>query len=312
MSLQHIKEALLKSYDEHGGINHLDGTNLPSEGSVNKLAPEFMHLLFPGYFEQAPVDKQSLPAVTASRLEAVCERLCAEAEKALNAVGDPAPARNARRCTMELFAQLPEIRRIVQTDVEAAYNGDPAARNLEEIILAYPCVLVISLQRIANVLYRLKVPFIPRMLTEYAHERTGADIHPGAGIGSHFFIDHCTGVVIGETTRIGHHVKIYQGVTLGAKSFELDEHGNPVKGVKRHPDIGDHVTIYPGASILGGKTVIGERSVIGSNVWLMKSIPANSIVYYQGEVTSVVRQNHANGRHKHAGDPSEPALDWII
>jgi serine O-acetyltransferase len=312
MSLQHITEALLRSYEEHGGINHLDGTNLPSEGSVNKLASEFMHLLFPGYFEQAPVNKQSLPEVTTTRLEAVCTRLRAEAEKALSAIGDPAPAENARRCTMELFAQFPEIRRIVQTDVEAAYLGDPAARDLEEIILAYPCVLVISLQRIAHVLHRLQVPFIPRMLTEYAHERTGTDIHPGAEIGSHFFIDHCTGVVIGETTHIGHHVKIYQGVTLGAKSFELDEQGNPVKGVKRHPDIGDHVTIYPGASILGGKTVVGHGTVIGSNVWVMKSIPPNSIVYYQGEVTSVVRENHANGRRKRVGDPSEPVLDWMI
>ena len=311
-SLQHIKEALLQSYEQLGGINHLDGTNLPSEGSVNKLASEFMHLLFPGFFEQSPVNKKGLPDVTDGRLGAVSERMCVEIEKALRSVDRPDPEAEARRCTVEVLGQLPEIRRVVRTDVEAAYLGDPAARSLEEIILAYPCVLVISLQRIAHRLYRLHVPFIPRMLTEYAHERTGTDIHPGAEIGTHFFIDHCTGVVIGETTRIGDHVKIYQGVTLGAKSFELDEHGNPVKGVKRHPDIGDHVTIYPGSTILGGHTSIGDNSVIGSNVWLMKSIPANSIVYYKGEITSVVRDKNVHKSHKHAGDPSDSMADWII
>jgi serine O-acetyltransferase len=202
--------------------------------------------------------------------------------------------------------KLPAIRDICQTDVQAAYEGDPAARSVEEIILAYPCVLVISLQRVAHELYRLKVPLLPRMLTEYAHERTGTDLHPGAQIGSHFFIDHCTGVVVGETARIGNHVKLYQNVTLGAKSFELDEDGNPVKGVKRHPDIEDHVTIYPSATVLGGKTVIGRGSIIGSNVWLMNSVPAESIVYYEGDRTSVVR-NQSDRKGK-----SDTALDWSI
>ncbi|MBT5902838.1 MAG: serine acetyltransferase, partial [Opitutaceae bacterium] len=149
-------------------------------------------------------------------------------------------------------------------------------------------------------------PLLPRMLTEYAHERTGTDIHPGAQIGTHFFIDHCTGVVIGESARIGDHVKIYQNVTLGAKSFELDDDGNPVKGVKRHPDIKDHVTIYPSATILGGKTVIGAGTIIGSNVWLMKSIPANSIVYYEAEGTSVVKDQ------KSRRTKSDSADDWMI
>ena len=289
MPLDKIKAALLESYEKYGGINHLDGVDLPSEESVHRLASDMMHLLFPGFFEQATLTKQDVPAVTERRLTAVHDRLCKNIAKAMRFVGHSDPTAIAEERCIALFSAFPEIRRVIQTDVEAAYLGDPAARSLEEIILAYPCVLVISIQRIAHELYRLQVPLIPRMLTEYAHERTGADIHPGAQIGSHFFIDHCTGVVIGETAEIGHHVKIYQGVTLGAKSFELDEHGNPVKGVKRHPNIEDHVTLYPGATILGGRTTIGHHSTIGSNVWLMKSVPPESIVYYQGEMMSIAR-----------------------
>lgn len=311
MPLERVKAALLRSYAEFGGINHIDGSNLPSEDSVNRLASELMHLLFPGYFEQSAVSKQDIRALTGQRLDAVFARLVTEITKALSSQKDPDPAGNADRLATAMLAQLPEVRRIVQTDVEAAYQGDPAARSLEEIILAYPCVLVISLQRLAHVLYKLGVPLIPRMLSEYAHERTGSDIHPGASIGSYFFIDHCTGVVIGETARLGDHVKIYQGVTLGAKSFELDEHGHPVKGVKRHPDIEDYVTIYPGATILGGSTVIGHHSIIGSHVWLMKSVPANSIVYYQGDLTSVVREITTKPGEKQPVENSDPA-NWMI
>ena len=313
MSLERIKAALLASYTEHGGINHVDGTNLPSEESVNRLASDFMHLLFPGFFEQTPLTKDGVEGATVARLESVFARLTVETEKALRSVGDPAPADNARAHAMALLEALPAVRHILQTDVEAAYLGDPAARSTDEIILAYPCVLAISLQRVAHVLYGRKVPHLPRMLTEYAHERTGTDIHPGAQIGSHFFIDHCTGVVIGETARIGDHVKIYQGVTLGARSFELDDHGNPVKGVKRHPDIEDHVTIYPGATILGGDTVIGAHSIIGSNVWMMKSVPPHSIVYYQGEATSVVRDQRHRSKKKGDGSDAAPSgADWVI
>ena len=315
MSLESITAALLASYATQGGINHVDGANLPSEESVNRLASDLMHLLFPGFFEQMPLTKSSVEALTIERLGSVLQRLTTETEKALRSVQDPDPIENARQHAMALLDALPRIRTVLQTDVEAAYTGDPAARSTDEIILSYPCVRAISLQRVAHVLYQRKVPHLPRMLTEYAHERTGADIHPGAQIGSHFFIDHCTGVVIGETTRIGDHVKIYQGVTLGARSFELDEHGNPVKGVKRHPDIEDHVTIYPGATILGGDTVVGAHSVIGSNVWMMKSVPAHSIVYYQGEATSVVRDLRQRSRSKSKADGKHPVphdLDWVI
>lgn len=173
---------------------------------------------------------------------------------------------------------LPEVKDCLETDTQAAYDGDPAAMSTEEIMLAYPAFEAISIYRMAHILYDMKVPMLPRMMTEYAHQITGIDIHPGATIGRYFFIDHGTGVVIGETCTIGDHVKLYQGVTLGAKSFELDENGNPVKGIKRHPDIGSHVVIYSGATILGGSTRIGDNCTIGGNVWLTHSVEAGKTV----------------------------------
>jgi serine O-acetyltransferase len=283
MHLEDIKQALLASYRSDGGINHLDGVNLPSQESVNQLAADCMHLLFPGYFEEPAPTERELPALVDRLLGQIDRRLLAEIEKCLRFARVPAPAETARELTTAFLAQVPELRRIIKTDVDAAYAGDPAARSVEEIILAYPCVLAISLQRLAHVLYQLRVPLLPRMITEFAHERTGCDIHPGATLGSHFFIDHGTGVVIGETATVGAHVKLYQGVTLGAKSFEVDNEGRPIKGVKRHPDIGDHVTIYAHATILGGDTRVGAHSIIGSNVWLMKSIPDDSVAYFKGD-----------------------------
>ena len=178
---------------------------------------------------------------------------------------------------------LPDVKSSLETDIRAAYEGDPAAKSHEEIMLAYPAFEAISIFRLAHKLYELKVPMLPRMMTEYAHQITGIDIHPGATIGRYFFIDHGTGVVIGETTTIGDHVKLYQGVTLGAKSFELDENGNPVKGIKRHPDIGSNVVIYAHATILGGDTQIGDNCVIGGNVWLTHSVEAGHTVISAAE-----------------------------
>jgi serine O-acetyltransferase len=281
MKLDAIKSALLASYETDGGINHLDGVNLPSQASANEISRECMHLLFPGFFEESRLEKKDVPALVESLLSKIGERLELEIEKSLRFARDPEPGARARTIAVEALGRLPELRRAIRTDVEAAYQGDPAALSYEEIILAYPCVLAISLQRFANVLYALGVPLLPRMITEFAHERTGIDIHPGARIGTHFFIDHGTGVVIGETATIGSHVKLYQGVTLGAKSFETDNKGNPVKGVKRHPDIGDNVTIYAHATILGGDTRIGANSVVGGNVWLLDSVPPNSIAYFK-------------------------------
>ena len=194
---------------------------------------------------------------------------------------DPVKAADAI-CTG--FAErLPEIKRLLLLDVEALYEGDPAAVCREEVMITYPGFRAICIFRIAHELYVLKAPLIPRIMTEYAHEKTGIDIHPGATVGEYFFIDHGTGIVIGETTVIGNHVKLYQGVTLGAKSFELDENGNPVKNIKRHPNIGNHVVIYANATILGGDTYIGDNSVIGGNTWLTRSVEAGSVVTYKGD-----------------------------
>ena len=315
MSLDAIQAALLASYEIDGGINHLDGVNLPAQESVNTLARDFMMLLFPGYFEETALEKSAVPAHVARLLAGIERRLSTEVEKCLRFARHPDAAARAREITAQTLTQLPELRRIIQTDVTAAYQGDPAARSVEEIILSYPCVLVISLQRVAHVLYHLGVPLLPRMLTEYAHERTGTDIHPGARLGSHFFIDHATGVVIGESATIGSHVKIYQGVTLGAKSFELDNDGHPIKGVKRHPDIEDHVTIYAHATILGGDTRIGAHSIIGGNVWLLKSVPPHSIVQQKGD-NLLVRPRRGSAKDQRSDSP-KPAPDaanddWVI
>lgn len=184
----------------------------------------------------------------------------------------------AEATTDEFIAELPSILAILKTDILAAYQGDPAARHTDEIILCYPAFTAISIFRLAHALYVKKVPILPRMMTEYAHERTGIDIHPGATVGPYFFIDHGTGVVIGETTTIGEHVTLYQHVTLGAKNFEVGPDGTLVKGIKRHPDIGNHVVIYAGATILGGRTVIGDHCVVGGNVWLTHSLPAGETI----------------------------------
>jgi serine O-acetyltransferase len=190
------------------------------------------------------------------------------------------PQSDAAGAAEAFVAAIPEVRRLVATDVEAAYEGDPAATSTTEVVLAYPGVYAVSVHRLAHVLYCLKVPILPRMMSEIAHSKTGIDIHPGASIGERFFIDHGTGVVVGETTVIGRNVKLYQGVTLGALSFDKDpETGMLVKGVKRHPEVGDNVVIYANATILGGETKIGHDSEIGGSVWLISSVPPNSRVY---------------------------------
>lgn len=178
----------------------------------------------------------------------------------------------------EFFAQIDVIQAIIETDITAAYEGDPAAKNREEIMLSYPAFEAIGIYRVAHILYQMEIPLLPRMLSEYAHSQTGIDIHPGATIGSHFFIDHGTGVVIGETTTIGKNVKIYQGVTLGAKSFEFNKEGVMIRGKKRHPNIGNNVIIYSGATILGGDVTIGDGCIIGGNVWLTHSVEPNKTV----------------------------------
>ena len=190
------------------------------------------------------------------------------------------PGKDAKAVVAAFVARLPEVKRLVETDVQAAYEGDPAATSPMEVVMAYPGLYAVTIHRLAHELYNLKVPIIPRIMSELAHSKTGIDIHPGAQIGERFFIDHGTGVVVGETTVIGKNVKLYQGVTLGAKSFQKDpETGALVKGIKRHPNVEDNVVIYAGATILGGDTTIGHDSEIGGSVWLIESVPPNSRVY---------------------------------
>ena len=190
------------------------------------------------------------------------------------------PDANADAIAAEFTSRIPEIRRLVDTDVQAAYEGDPAATSRMEVVMAYPGLYAVTVHRLAHELYKLKVPIVPRIMSEHAHSKTGIDIHPGATIGERFFIDHGTGVVIGETTVIGRNVKLYQGVTLGARSFDKDPvTGALVKGVKRHPNVEDNVVIYAGATILGGDTTIGHDSEIGGSVWLVSSVPPYSRVY---------------------------------
>jgi serine O-acetyltransferase len=256
---------------------------LPSRAAVLECVEGIRRVLFPGYFEDADLHDQSLHYYVGAALDAVLHRLeeqisraLAFAEKHDYATCSDCQER-AERATRRVLARLPEVRRLVASDVEAAFEGDPALKIKEEAIFSYPGIFAVTEQRVAHELYLLEVPLIPRIITEHAHSITGIDIHPGAAIGERFFIDHGTGVVIGETARIGRNVRLYQGVTLGAKSFPLDEKGVPIKGIDRHPIVEDDVVIYAGATILG-RIVIGRGSSIGGNVWLTHGVPPGSRV----------------------------------
>ncbi len=291
--MEKIVEELLASYEAAGGINNIDGLNMPSKHAVGSICEDLLQLLFPGFHDQEPVHSNELQRVTEFRINSIADRLRFEICKSLRVVDRDCPDDRAEQILVEFLHCIPAVRTLLQTDVEAAYEGDPASVSFEEIILSYPFIEAIAIQRLAHGLYKLDLPLLPRIMTEWAHGRTGIDIHPGAEIGSHFFIDHGTGVVIGETCRIGEHVKLYHGVTLGARSFKKDEQGNVVKGGKRHPDVEDRVTIYPGSTVLGGDTVIGARSTIGGNVFLMHSVPADSLVYYEEKQLQILSKNRA-------------------
>jgi serine O-acetyltransferase len=288
-----IVRNLLSSYSEVGGINHVDCGNLPSKAAISSFCEDLLHLIFPGFYSEVAVASSELELLTNELVAAIREQLTVEVRRSLrlkpgleNVQGE------AVRQVCGFLMRLPEVRALLQTDVEAAFNGDPAARSYEEIILAYPGLEAIAIQRSAHLLYRSGVPLLPRMMTEWAHSRTGIDIHPGAMLGSHFFIDHGTGVVIGETCEIGSHVKLYQGVGLVAKSLAA---GQALAGKKRHPTLEDHVTIYAGATIVGGDTVIGARSIIGANVFLMESVPPD-MIYALGDQEHRIREKKATVR----------------
>jgi serine O-acetyltransferase len=278
-------EQIIENYDIYGGINHLEGQDLPSKQVVIEVLEDLLTVVFPGYWGKHEVAQSNTRFFLGNILHSIYYRFVEEVDKSLKYICrriDKCPEdvchTRAHIVVKEVLEQIPEIRVLLSGDIQAAYDGDPAAKSTDEVILSYPCVLAIATYRFAHELYLRGVPLIPRIMSEYAHSQTGIDIHPGSHIGKNFFIDHGTGVVIGETADIGDNVKIYQGVTLGALSFPKDERGQIIKGRKRHPTIGDDVVIYSGATLLGGSTEIGNAAVIGGNVWITTSIPADTEV----------------------------------
>jgi serine O-acetyltransferase len=281
--IENLVGEITRTYKGDSGINFIEASNLPVRDKIVEILDLFTELLFPGYTGKRTVTKSNISYIVIDILYHVYTELTEQIERAYK-----------YRCRMEkcdtgdcramaedaaehLLAQLPKIREMLKGDVGAAFDGDPAAKSYEEVVISYPCIMAIATYRIAHELYLKEVPLIPRIMTECAHAKTGIDIHPGAKIGKNFFIDHGTGVVIGETTVIGDNVKIYQGATLGALSFPKDERGKIIKGGKRHPTIEDNVTIYAEATILGD-VVIGKNAVIGGNVWIKESVPAGVTV----------------------------------
>jgi serine O-acetyltransferase len=291
-----LTNELVASYARVGGINHLDGKNLPSKRAITAITQDLLWLLFPGFFDEKLIHSSEVKAETAALLDSVLGKLEDEIRKSLEYhppkdLPKKEITHAAHKLTVDFLGGLPRIREILQTDVEAAFDGDPAALSREEILVSYPFVEAIAVQRLAHQLCLKDVALIPRIMTEWAHWRTGMEIHPGAKIGSHFFVDHCTGTVVGETAVIGNHVKMYHGVTLGAKSTAG---GQALRGKKRHPTIEDRVTIYPGATILGGETIIGAGSTIGGNVFIMDSVAPNSLVIYDGLDMRVLNKSDKN------------------
>jgi len=304
LTLDELTANLIASYNCAGGINHIDGKNLPSKQAVTEITVDLLRLLFPGFFDEKAIHSSDLHAGTIALLASVAARLESEIEKSLE-YNPPANLvatdlrEAARTLTYKFLGDLAEVRDLLRTDIEAAYDGDPAALSKEEVIVAYPFVEAIAVQRLAHVLYLHEIPLIPRIMTEWAHARTGMDLHPGARIGTHFFVDHCTGTVIGETAVIGNHVKMYQGVGLVAKSLAA---GQALRGLKRHPTIEDRVTIYAGATIMGGGTIVGAGSTIGASVFLTTSVPADSLVIQEAADVKIIQ--------KRTGDSFE--LDFQI
>jgi serine O-acetyltransferase len=304
--LRTLARTVVESYETHGGINRIGEKTLPSQAAIVDVLNQLLTIVFPGYYGGAISTRRDLELLLGSRLDALHLQLQEIVDRTLQfchrepcrcsaiwpegSGGEPLTDFTAisGRIALDYLEGLPAVRQQLKEDVQAAYEGDPAAVNTDEVILCYPGTFAIAVHRLAHPLYRVGVPLVPRIMSEWAHHRTGVDIHPGARIGSRFFIDHGTGVVIGETTRIGDRVKIYQGVTLGALSFPRNPDGSLVKGGKRHPTIEDEVTIYANATILGGETVVGRGAVIGGGTWITASVPAGAKVTI-ASTTSAVR-----------------------
>ena len=283
-SLPKLVDKIMKTYETHGELEHLEGKDLPSKKMIIEVLNDFITVLFPSFLGSTKLTKANIRYFLGDTLHSLYTSLTEEVDKGLKYVCrrvKECPTdickRRAQIVAKELLEGIPKIRKFLAGDIRAAYDGDPAAKSPAEIILSYPCIYAIATYRFAHELYVRGVPIIPRIMNEHAHSITGIDIHPGAKIGKNFFIDHGTGVVIGETSEIGDNVRIYQGVTLGGESFSKDGVAK-LRGKKRHPTIKDNVIIYAGATILGGKTVVGKDAVIGGNVWITSSIPSNTTV----------------------------------
>jgi serine O-acetyltransferase len=279
-----LEKSIINGFDVEAQV----GLDLAGRNEIYAVLDDILAVLFPGCWGKEKISLQETNFFLANSLRHISYRIGKHIEQVLTYRCKKDKCENcscenrAETALKHLVESLPVIREVLLEDIQAAFEGDPAAKYLEEIVLSYPCIEAIATYRIAHLLYELDVPIIPRVISERAHSRTGIDIHPGAKIGPHFFIDHGTGVVIGETTTIGRNVKMYQGVTLGALS-PFDKEGRPLKGQKRHPDIEDDVIIYANATILGGKTVIGKGAVIGGNTWIIKSVPPGKCVYCTNE-----------------------------
>jgi serine O-acetyltransferase len=278
-----VIEEIIGSIKEERSISHFNSALIPSKESVTEIIEDLKDLLFPGYYRKQEIHTYSLSYQIGNGVNRVFENLSSQVSRSirhecrrLNSLCTRCLDRGQKEA-LAFLKKVPQLRRVLAGDVQAAYDGDPAAKSLDEIIFSYPCILAVTVYRIAHELHIQGVPLLPRIMTEYAHSITGIDIHPGASIGRNFFIDHGTGVVIGETTEIGDRVKIYQGVTLGALSFPKDSEGNIIRGKKRHPTLEEDVTIYSNATILG-PVIIGARSVIGGNTWITRDVPPDTTV----------------------------------
>ncbi|MBQ6540948.1 MAG: serine acetyltransferase [Lachnospiraceae bacterium] len=277
MNEKHLE--LLNALNEVRDTLPGDAENAPSRTRIISILKQIMVVLLPEYYQYRGMSQaEALASFEGELVSEIADAMALQnaVEKDLVLGGDLETT--AETLTEQFVAALPEVKRLILTDIQAIYEGDPAAKSKAEVVLCYPGFFAISIYRVAHVLYKLGVPLIPRIMTEYAHEKTGVDIHPGATIDEYFCIDHGTGVVVGETSTIGRHVKLYQGVTIGAKSFERDAEGKLVKGGKRHPDIGDYVVIYANATILGGTTRIGDHVTIGGSAWITFSVGAGETV----------------------------------
>ncbi len=287
--LPNLTEKIVATYLEEGSVNYLGHRPLPRHEAIISAIDDLKDILFPGYRRREGLHLGNVTYHVGDLIDGLHDKLTRQIARALQHDdrvvhrGEPCEEdvdyeAKGQAMAITFLERLPAIRRVLATDVQAAFDGDPACRSIDEVIFCYPGLEAITIHRLAHEMHRLGVPFIPRMMSEHSHMRTGIDIHPGATIGHHFFIDHGTGVVIGETCQIGNYVKIYQGVTLGALSFATDSDGHLVRGHKRHPTLEDRVVVYANATVLGGKTVVGHDSVIGSSAWVTRSVAPHTTV----------------------------------